>query len=114
MERRIPRRLAHEPKALREARRRAGKSQAWLAEHLGCSRSLVVEMEAGTRSDRRSTRLRRRGHRGGTGRRPGDAGISAAPLVTRADAIRNATRIRARRAQAAGMANLAEPARKTA
>lgn len=52
MGRRIPRRLAHEPKALREARRRAGRSQAWLAEHLGCSRSLVVEMEAGTRSAR--------------------------------------------------------------
>jgi len=50
--RRVPRRLAHDPHALRAARRRAGRSQAWLAEQLGCSRSLVVEMESGTRSAR--------------------------------------------------------------
>lgn len=48
--RRVPRRLNHSPKALRWARKQAGKSQAWLAEQMNVSRSLVVEYEGGTRS----------------------------------------------------------------
>lgn len=48
--RRVPKRLNHEPKAVRWARERSGLSQTALAKRAGLARTLVVEIEKGTRS----------------------------------------------------------------
>ena len=48
--RRAPLRLNHEPDAVRFARKKAGLTQTALAELTGLSRTLIVEIEAGTRS----------------------------------------------------------------
>lgn len=47
---RAPENLNHEPEAVKYARRRAGLSQAALARKLGVARSLVNEIEGGTRN----------------------------------------------------------------
>lgn len=48
--RRVPRRLNHEPESVQWARKRTGYTQAALAEAAGISRTLLVEIEAGTRN----------------------------------------------------------------
>lgn len=48
--RRAPARLNHEPEAVRWARDKAGLTQTQLADRAGLSRTLVVEVEAGTRN----------------------------------------------------------------
>lgn len=47
---RAPIRLYHEPTAVKWAREKAGLTQTQLAERAGLSRTLVVEIEAGTRN----------------------------------------------------------------
>jgi len=47
---RAPARLNQEPSAVRWARKRSGLTQTQLAERAGVSRTLVVEIEGGTRS----------------------------------------------------------------
>lgn len=47
---RTPARLHHEPDAVRWAREMAGLTQTQLAERAGLARTLVVEIEGGTRS----------------------------------------------------------------
>lgn len=47
---RAPTRLNQEPAAVRWARKRSGLTQAALAKRAGLSRSLVVEIEGGTRN----------------------------------------------------------------
>lgn len=47
---RMPRRIDHEPDAVAYARRQAGLSQAALARQIGVGRSLINEIEAGTRN----------------------------------------------------------------
>jgi transcriptional regulator with XRE-family HTH domain len=48
--RRPPRRLNHEPKAVKYARKQAGLTQAQVAERCGVAFSLISEIEKGTRS----------------------------------------------------------------
>lgn len=48
--RRAPTRLNHEPEAVRWAREKAGLTQTQLAKRAGLARTLVVEIEAGTRN----------------------------------------------------------------
>lgn len=47
---RAPTRLNHEPSAIAWARKKAGLSQAQLAKRCGFSRSLICEIEGGTRN----------------------------------------------------------------
>lgn len=47
---RAPAHLNHEPKSVEWARQKAGLSQAQLARECGVSRSLICEIEAGTRN----------------------------------------------------------------
>ena len=47
---RAPTRLHHSPEAMRWAREKAGLTQTQLAERAGLSRTLVVEIEGGTRN----------------------------------------------------------------
>lgn len=47
---RAPLRLHHEPEAVRWARDKAGLTQTQLAERAGIARTLLVEIEAGTRN----------------------------------------------------------------
>ncbi|MFB4320625.1 helix-turn-helix domain-containing protein [Actinomadura sp. 21ATH] len=47
---RAPTRLHHEPEAVTWAREKAGLSQAQLARECGFTRSLICEIEAGTRN----------------------------------------------------------------
>ena len=47
---RAPTRLHHSPEAVRWAREMAGLNQTQLAERAGLSRTLVVEIEGGTRN----------------------------------------------------------------
>lgn len=47
---RAPARLHHEPEAVRWAREKAGLTQTQLAERTGIARTLIVEIEAGTRN----------------------------------------------------------------
>lgn len=49
-ERAPSRRLLHSPDAVRWARERSGLTQTQLAERAGLGRTLVVELEAGTRN----------------------------------------------------------------
>ncbi len=48
--RRPPRRLNHEPAAIRYARKQAGLTQAQVAEQCGVAFSLISEIEKGTRN----------------------------------------------------------------
>lgn len=48
--RRAPARLHHSPEAVRWAREMAGLTQTQLAERAGLARTLIVEIEGGTRS----------------------------------------------------------------
>ena len=45
-----PKDLDHDPQAVTKARDAAGMSKYALAKHLGCSRSLITEIEGGTRN----------------------------------------------------------------
>lgn len=47
---RAPSRLNHEPASVRWARKKSGLTQTALAKRAGLSRTLVVEIEAGTRN----------------------------------------------------------------
>ncbi|TDD77703.1 helix-turn-helix transcriptional regulator [Actinomadura rubrisoli] len=47
---RAPARLNHEPDAVRWARKKSGLTQTALAQRAGLSRTLIVEIEAGTRN----------------------------------------------------------------
>lgn len=55
---RAPTRLDHEPEAVEWARRKAGLSQAELARRCGFTRSLICEIEGGTRNATPGTLLK--------------------------------------------------------